>query len=257
MPDPRPPRPERPEDPETPWTPFGPGDKAQPDVRVLRKRLAALKRELEKAQLQLTEMRYGRGPDDTPPEVREVSRADGMWPYLLIRQRVGDVGARPMDMSIVTDRDWIKFFSPDILLTRTGPPGEPVVVDRHGYPALEARTGPLPEGEALDVWVHVWNLGRFQASGVRVRVAMTGPVDFSSLPALPAGGLTYRAGRQLDLGDRLSERAHCLIKAATIEPQDFPADALLAATAECLTDPAPDDRSPGMDRHTAYWLTSY
>ena len=51
---------------------------------------------LGQAQVELTRMRHGPGRDNTPPEVVETTRADGLWPFLLLRTIAGDYGARPM-----------------------------------------------------------------------------------------------------------------------------------------------------------------
>ena len=51
-----------------PWTPFGPGDTtATPDPTTSQARAAKTRAVLEKAQVELTRMRHGPGPDNTPP----------------------------------------------------------------------------------------------------------------------------------------------------------------------------------------------
>ena len=253
MTDPRRPRPERPRPGrgEIPWTPFGPGDNAKPDVPALRKRLSGLQRSLEKAQLELTEMRYGPGSDGTPPEIREVTRADGLWPFLLIRSFPGDTGARPTNPDRVPENFVRLWDCPDIIVTPSALPGGPTLVDRTGYPGLEAiAVRYLAPDRDFDIWVHVWNLGAFQASGVRVRVVQPvgGPVDTPPY--------TFLGAATLDLGDRLSERAHLVVKVATFRPADvgFNYETNLIATAECITDPSSGDRTMDADRHTAHRL---
>src|SRR5205823_14898490 len=104
------------------------------------------------------------GPDNQDPPVREVTRADGQWPFLLIRTYPGDAGQRPAPAEVQPLQ------SPDVIVTAAGPADEPRIVDRSGIAALKAREVAKPRrGQALDVWVHVWNLGRSQATGVRVR----------------------------------------------------------------------------------------
>ncbi len=64
----------------------------------------------------------------------------------------------------------------------------------------------------------------------------------------------FLGGANLDLGDRLSETAHLFVKAGTYAAgasgeDGFP---MLLAIAECMTDVATGDRTPGMDRHVAH-----
>jgi hypothetical protein len=206
------------------------------------KTLASLKR----AQVELTRMKSGPGPDGTNPTVEEVTRADGFWPYLLIRHDVGDIGVRPLDASLRADMAGGDHWSPDVLLMQAGPPDEPTVVERGGIPALRARHELTATwGIPYDFWVHVWNLGAAPATGVRVRAFLT-----------EVG--RYMGGRQLDLGDRLSETCHKFVKVATYTPGSSGESTWtpIVVVAECLSDPATGDRSPGMDRHCAqYWLT--
>src|SRR3954466_5716917 len=76
-----------------PWTPFGPGDNTPtPEPGDVEARRAKTRAVLEKAQLELTRMRHGPGPDNTPPRVVETTRADGLWPFLLLRYAPGDAG---------------------------------------------------------------------------------------------------------------------------------------------------------------------
>src|SRR5207253_11361133 len=102
-----------------PWTPFGPCDNAAPDVTRILARAARTRAALEKAQVELTGQRHGPGPDGTPPRVRDVSRADALWPFLLVRTFPGDAGARPINVDLTPFGTNWKFSganSPDILL---------------------------------------------------------------------------------------------------------------------------------------------
>lgn len=238
-PGPRPPRPGR---PPIPWTPFGPGDDHAPDPQGVVDRAAAIRAILGKVEVELTGKRHGPGPDGTPPVVVETTRADGLWPWLLIRQQTGDVGERPLNPQAINPILWGERNSPDILLTVAGPATEPAVIGRDEMPALTARAVyELHPGLSYDAWVHVWNLGRSPASGVRVRVYL-GPTN------------RFLGGRQLDLGDRLRVDSHRVVKAATFTA-GLPGDnaiGMLTAVAECLSDVAGGDRSPGMDRHCAH-----
>lgn len=246
LPDPGPVRPPPgPGLPPAPWTPFGPGDTATPDVdrilRVAQKTLA----ELAAEQVKVTGMRDGPGPDNTPPVVVESSRADGPWPYLLIRWDVGDTGARPLEAGIRADMDGGDFWSPDILLTDARPPGTPTVIDRDDFPAFQPSiVFGVSWGSRYDIWAHVWNLGRVPATGVRVR-AFLPEVD------------VFLGGSQVDLGDRLSPECHRIVKVATYTAGASGESVVAPVTvvAECLTDPATGDRARGMDRHCAHsWL---
>lgn len=225
-----------------PWTPFGPGDTtATPDPTEVDARAAKTRAALQKAQLELTRMRHGPGPDNTPPKVVETTRADGLWPFLLIRYDAGDTGARPLDPGIIADMDGGDFWSPDILTTR-GYTGTSVIVDREGFPELKKwdSHGGVTWGLEYDIWAHVWNLGQGPATGVRVRAFLT-EVDVCLGTA------------HVDLGDRLSDTCHRVVKIASYVPGTSGEGTVapLVVVAECLTDVASGDRSNGMDRHCA------
>ena len=253
---PRPPGPPHPPGgpppPPVPSTPFGPGDNAVPDVSAITDAAAKIRLGLQATQLTLTGMRYGPGPDNTPPPVRDVTRADGLWPYLLIRAFPGDIGQRPLQPDDIPPGYESLALSPDILITPAGAPGPPVVIDRDGIAAVaEQGLAQLALNTAYDVWVHVWNLGRFQATGVRVRVrGRYGPL-FLQGPGDPQPTVRFLGGIKLDLGDRLSGTAHRLAKAATFTTGDEGYE-LIIATAECLTDVANGDLELGADRHSAH-----
>ncbi len=236
------PRPPRPGLPPIPWTPFGPGDNHAPDPQGIVDDAAKIRAILGKAAVGLTGMRHGPGRDGTPPVVVESTRAVGLWPWILIRQQTGDIGERPLDQQAITVIGYGERNSPDILLTTAGPATEPTEIGRDGMAALTVRAVyEIHPGFSYDAWVHVWNLGRSPASGVRVRVFL-GPTN------------RFLGGRQLDLGDRLAVDSHRVVKVATFAA-GLPGDnaiGMMTAVAECLSDPAEGDRNPGMDRHCAH-----
>jgi hypothetical protein len=239
-----------------PWSPFGPGDTASPDTADIVSRATKTMEGLRAAQVTLTGMRHGPGPDGTPPVVEEVSRADGLWPYLLIRTYPGDVGKRPIGLGEEPPGYFGWVSSPDVIVTNAGPAGEPRIVGRGAIDALKAReVGMLTPGFPYDVWVHVWNLGQLQATGVRVRVRLRPTNEFWPND-WPEPAERFLGGTTLDLGDRLSETAHLVIKAATFTPDDLDSYylALIVATAECPSDVASGDLSRGADRHSAHRL---
>jgi hypothetical protein len=253
-----PPRPRRPIDPGLPGErppgerggtgPFSPGDRSELDPRAVLRQVARTRRAIEKAQLELTRMASGPGPDGTEPRVVVDDRASGRWPWLLIRTLPGDVGARPLPPTMITPIEVGRRNSPDILLVPAGPPDEPPVVDRQAFPALKARAlEDISWTERYDVWVHVWNLGRTPAFGVRVRVRL------ANAPAWPGIPSPFLGGRQLDLGDQLSPTAHLVVKVASYRPGDYwRNENVLIATAECASDPATGDLAAGQDRHSAW-----
>ena len=245
------PRPPRPPFPPIEWTPFGPGDNAAPDVATIEARAAKTRAALEKAQVELTGMRYGPGPDGTPPVVREVTRADGLWPFLVIRTYPGDMGKRPFQPADTVTPYTTPVNSPDVIVTNQGPAGEPVVVERSGMAALKGRElfHDILVGMYCDVWVHVWNLGRFQATGVRVR-ARLGPSPYHYPPQDP----WFLGGTTIDLSDREGDRAHLIVKVGSFQAYGptIKQWMMVTATAECLSDPATGDLAPGADRHSAH-----
>ena len=61
--------------------------------------------------------------------------------------------------------------SPDIFLIHSNSENAPTVVTREGMPELQRRkTIIVWQDWKFDVLVHVWNLGRTTANGVRIRV---------------------------------------------------------------------------------------
>lgn len=262
----RPERPyeERPDHERTKWAPFGPSDNSRLDARTadsivataqkMRERLLAARVDA------LTKLRGPKPepppdphkdkpqdrPHDPPPDVPESTRADSFWPFLLIRGELGDFGARP---AILQD------FSPDILFTEPGPANEPELMGRKQFAMKTAAA--TDQGKPCDVWVHVWNLGRAPAYGVRVRAWARGPWD--QLPG------KFLGGKRFDLGDRESDTSHLIVKIGSWVPQqesylNLPlgfyipgriAVTWIYATAECITDVANGSLISGEDRHTA------
>src|SRR5690348_17235807 len=74
--------PERPDQPDGPQ-PFGKDDDSVLDARLIQRELENTRRTLQAVQAKLTQMRYKPGPDQQVPEVREITRVDGQWPFLL------------------------------------------------------------------------------------------------------------------------------------------------------------------------------
>jgi hypothetical protein len=175
----------------------------------------------------------GTEPKGKPP------RKDLILPFLLIRSFPADMGARPTSIP-----QWT--FCPDVLVkdASSDPIGRILTRDeaQSFMAAFRYRTwGPAQ----LDVWVHVWNLGRAPAYGVRVRTWAAGP-----------SGKEYLGGTSLNLPDRVTPGSHVLIKVASWHPAQPPgATGLMKlkirATAECLTDVAKPNSDPAHDRHTA------
>jgi hypothetical protein len=233
--------------PPPPAPPFGPDDHSVLDpatIAEIQQQATATRTALRGVRDNLLRRRYGNA------EPREFTRMDGPWPFLLIRTYPGDVGSRPVQAAGVPPAYSGMRKSPDIIVTPPGPADAPrIIEDRPGLNALKTRELTLLwPGSAYDVWVHVWNLGQNQVSGVRVRVRL----DHIVFKDVRAGG--FLGGTALDLGDRLSERAHCAVKVATVSPPFLPIEytTMLIATADCVSDPASGDLSPGADRHSAH-----
>jgi hypothetical protein len=253
--------PERPDQPDGP-PPFGEDDDSVLDARLVHRELEITRKALQAVQARLTQMRYKPGPDQQVPEVREITRIDGQWPFLLIRTYPGDVGKRPVQSGDEPPGYAFSWNSPDIIVTEPGPRGEARIIDRDGIAALKERETDraprLNSGWTYDVWVHVWNLGQSQVSGVRVRVRVRQSPFIPPEPVVQPE--VFLGGTTLDLGDRLSDRAHRVVKAVSFT---VPAigltsyGALLVATVDTLSDPSSGDLSQGADRHTAHhWVVA-
>ena len=209
---------------------------------------------IEKSRLHIEKLRRGPRPppgsDDAVAPVAQfpVNRADALLPFLLIRTFTGDIGARPLDGSV-----WLQS-SPDVMVATplaAGSPPEPQVRGRAEAtdPAFKSRiVRNLAIDTTYDVWIHVWNLGRAPAFGVRVRAWAWGTGSNN-----PFTG--FVGGRRVDLGARDSDTSHLLVR---IGPWTTPNGSLAGITtnAECITDvttsAVPRDYQ---DRHNAarFW----
>lgn len=163
---------------------------------------------------------------------------DELWfPHLLIRAAPGDTGSRPL---WEPNPCWL---SPDLhLLPETGP------VD-----LSQAVLSPTV-GQTYRLAVHVWNLGRFPATGVAVRAWRTDPGFFDGAdPRMPAPQLI--SGSFTSLGDRDSGKAHDLIvmpRPWLVENLGFgQAHQCLFATVESFSDPWNGRLASNTDRHVA------
>ena len=164
---------------------------------------------------------------------------DRMWfPHLLIRTAAGDRGQRPVWPSTPS---WL---SPDIWLFRSAdvPPGGPVDLS-------QAVTSPTV-GETYTVGIHIWNLGRFPAHGVKVTAWWVEPGFFSGTPD-PRYTPHAIGGTWAELGDRESGHAHGIVLIPTtwtIANTGLLHQCLLA-TVECATDPWSGVLDANHDRH--------
>ncbi len=217
---------------------FGPDDHSTLDNKeLIIDKAQKLKDDLLSQYRKLEKMRHGDVHEHTP-----VSRADGLWPFLLIRSFPGDVGARPIQLSAQG--------SPDIILTAFNPNyKETMVRSLDEMKDFMSQNPVMPKQKSwphfidrLNVWVHVWNLGRAPAHGVRIRAWVT----------LPSSLQTFIGGREFDLGDRTNSTSHMLIKVGSIPGSASLVPSInIHATAECMSDVAAAVRDPGQDRHTA------
>ena len=240
--------------PPIPWTPFGPGDTAAPDTPGILARVAKTRTALEAAQVKLTRLRHGPGPDGTDPRVRPVSRADGLWPFLVIRSYLGDVGARPIDTPSAPEIGHGEFGSPDIVVT-TIDPTDKQVLGRDGVAALHSQNRirkVMNYDTTYTIWVHVWNLGLAPAHGVRVRAwGFANAPDGSFTNSPPK---VFLGGTEIDLGDRTSEDAHLLVRTGTwlvpaaLGPRWGGGIQVVAESMSDVMEPA----NPLVDRHAAF-----
>jgi hypothetical protein len=209
---------------------FGPDDRSTLDNKQqIVDNTRKLKDNLLSQYTKLEKMRYGDVHEHVP-----VSRADGFWPFLLIRSFPGDVGARPIPTPAAS--------SPDIILASGNPQYQPTIVGRDdiaGFLSQNAIIRQLTMPVRVAVWVHVWNLGRAPAHGVRVRA-------WCSLP-----GVGFIGGRAFDLGDRTSSTSHLMVKVGSFVIPANLNSLRVDAAAECMSDVAGAVRDPGRDRHRA------
>lgn len=166
---------------------------------------------------------------------RKPKRQDSFWPYLLIRAFLGDHGVRQPPLGVFWE-------SPDILIV-------PGIVD-----TIEGNTPTLNPKPGVDhtVFVRVWNLGRFPAIGVKLRVYWANP-SFSfndpNSPELPH----YIGGTYLNLGDRYQPNSHQLFKIPApwrpvVENQGHEC---MLAKVDAFSDRAADGFNANVDRHVA------
>jgi len=217
--------------------PFSADDHVIPDISKIRGDAVAIKATLQDARNKIAAKRH-QGAVEGPVEPKPgsgFSRAQGLWPFLLIRSFPGDFGARPTQVPDMNH-------SPDIILIHPNSEYAPTVITREGMPELQRRkTIIVWQGWKFDVLVHVWNLGRTAANGVRIRVWAKDP----------AGGIEFIGGRQLDLGDRTSANSHLAVKVGSWKAKsitDIGHQYEIIATAECIVDVA---TGATQDRHTA------
>jgi hypothetical protein len=210
---------------------FGPDDDSTLDsqkAKAISDKAEKIKDKLLSQYKELEKMRHGGAQEHVP-----VSRADGLWPFLLIRSFPGDIGARPMQIPVHLN-------SPDIILTVNNPSYLPTIIGRDEIGTFLQNNKIIPRwsGARPDtaVWVHVWNLGRAPAHGVRVR-------------AWCFGG--FIGGRQFDLGGRTSSTSHLIVRVGSLDPGLILPPVRIHATAECMSDVAAPVRDPSQDRHTA------
>jgi hypothetical protein len=256
-----PPVPSRPPFPRPPLrirTPFSPGDQSTlDDAEKLKIRNEAqnLKAKLEAELAALEKLRQGEGRppassgDVEPPKPVRVTRADSLLPFLLIRSFVGDIGARPVSPTLTGS-------SPDIIVARpnTGLTYPKNILGRDDMADFRSQNTiivtkfdtSMRANPSFDIWVHVWNLGRAPAHGVRV----LGRVLGSNPPAGPGVTETFVGGRELDLGDRTSSTSHLMVKVGTWCVASYDSIVEIQATAECILDAAAN-RDGSKDRHSA------
>lgn len=121
------------------------------------------------------------------------TRQDGIWPYLLVRAFAGDHGGgRPM---------WQPqpfWESPDILVV----PGD--VPTYNGGATLAPQAG-----KPHTIFVHVWNLGRLMALGVKLSVYWANPTFSFDDPNHPPHLI---GATMFELADRLRQGSHMLVR---------------------------------------------
>jgi hypothetical protein len=172
------------------------------------------------------------------------SRRDAALPYLLVRGYApGDRGVRPIPYPPIPFWE-----SPDIYLNLTNPgqaEGEPQGFDR-------SRLVESPDdATAYRVFVHVWNLGRFPAYGVRVQVWWVDPGFFN--PYNPADTRHYIGGAYVDLPDRSHPDCHRIVEIPTswhVE-SNMPGHECLLAAVDCAADRWGGTLDADRDRHVA------
>lgn len=161
------------------------------------------------------------------------SRQDELWPYLLIRAYAGDTGIRQPPVGYFWE-------SPD------------VIVVEGDVPDLDGQTPTLTPRPGVDhtVFVRVWNLGRFEAATVKVRLWWANPAfTFDATSPNPP---TYIGGTSIDLADRYhfpACRGLVRIPALWNPVVVNNGHECLLATADCFADPASPGFEASTDRH--------
>jgi hypothetical protein len=121
-------------------------------------------------------------------------RQGGLWPYLLIRAVPGDHGVRPLTVPF--------WESPDVIVV-------PGIAET--YDGASATLSPRV-GEPHTIFVHVWNLGRLPAVGIKLRAYWANPSFSFNDPAHPPH---FIGGTYLDLDDRTQAGCHRLVRIPT------------------------------------------
>ena len=157
-------------------------------------------------------------------------RQDGLWPYLLIRAVPGDHGVRPLTVPF--------WESPDILVV-------PGIVQN--YDGVSATLSPQA-GVPHTIFVHVWNLGRLPAIGIKLRVYWANPSFSFDDPAHPPQIISSIG---LNLPDRQNPNCHQLIRlpAPWIPVIENGGHECLLAKVDCFADGGGQGFNANTNRH--------
>lgn len=169
--------------------------------------------------------------------LRERGRSRLGFPHLLIRGAPSDTGGRPLWEPTPC---WL---SPDIHLIPSG----------RDEPLDLTQTVHSPRvGQSYTVAVHIWNLGRFPAYGVTVRVWWVEPGFFDGTPD-PRYNPHFIGGQFVELGDRDSPTAHDIVKLPkwTVSDSDSKGHQCLFAVVDAFSDHWAGSFSANTDRHVA------
>jgi hypothetical protein len=158
-------------------------------------------------------------------------RQDGLWPFLLIRDFLGDDGKTRLTRDLRQ--------SPDLLVV----PGDVATL------APASLTDRPRRNEPHTVFVHVWNLGRLPAFGAQLSV-----LAFASAPPGGAAPPPELVGtRYLDLPDRGDPACHAVFRLPALYRPAVAAGTQVRLTAQvsCLLDLCPAAAASRADRHQA------
>lgn len=163
-------------------------------------------------------------------------RTQTLFPYIFVRSVAGDQGRRPLWPPTVC------WESCDIHLLPSG---------TGGFDFSKTILNPVA-GQAYQVFVHVWNLGRLGAYGSRVRAWWVEPGFFNGTPD-PRYTPHFIGGAYFDLGDRDSNESHQLIEiqAPWVVQMNQPAHECLLVAVDCATDPWDGSLDANNRRHVA------